>query len=176
MTPEDRNTLLAYARTCVEVAMEREPLPALKHPPESLLTPNGVFVTLRSDGKLRGCLGILETKDPLWKCVGEMAEASACRDYRFLPLRPGEPFTVEISILSPSFSIAPDQIHVGKHGLIVECSGHRGVLLPHVAIENKWTPSQFLEQTILKANLSLKASHEEDFSLKAFTTVLISEI
>ena len=175
MSPEDRNTLLVFARQCVQAALEHKVLPTLNNPSEALSYDKAAFVTLRSHGQLRGCIRQLKATGPLWKCVQEMAESSACRDHRFSPLQPGDPFTLEISILSPSFPISIPQIQVGLHGLIVEMKGKRGVLLPHVATENGWTPLQFLEQTLLKANLPVTSMEDPNLKLEAFTTDLLSE-
>ena len=175
MNPEDRNTLLAYARTCVQAAMERGTLPELRNPSPPLSAFGAAFVTLRSRGNLRGCIGQIQAMTSLWKSVRDMAEASATRDPRFSPLQPGDPFQVEISIISDSFSISPDQVRVGTHGLIVEREGLRGMLLPHVAIENDWTATRFLEQTVLKAGLPKEAIDDPNLELRAFTAELISE-
>ena len=53
---------------------------------------HGAFVTLRRtrDGELRGCVGQLESSDPLVETVAAMAVAAATRDGRFDPVTAGE--------------------------------------------------------------------------------------
>jgi AMMECR1 domain-containing protein len=46
---------------------------------------------------------------------------------------------------------------VGKHGLVIAKAGKRGLLLPQVAVEHKWTRETFLERTCLKAGLPKNA-------------------
>ena len=176
MSREDCNTLLAYVRTCVKAAMERVTVPSLLDPSQPLLEKKATFVTLRTEGDLRGCIGQLDAIDPLWKSARDMSIAAACKDYRFPPLKPEDPFQIEISILSPPELISKEDIIVGKHGLIVEAHGKRGVLLPHVATEYKWNETTFLEKTIQKANLPKSIIKSSELTLKAFQTFLITEL
>ena len=65
---------------------------------------------------------------------------------------------IEISILSPEREMrSPDEIEIGRHGLIVESGLRRGTLLPQVAAERQWDVATFLEHTCLKAGLSVDA-------------------
>jgi uncharacterized protein (TIGR00296 family) len=69
---------------------------------------------------------------------------------------PGElaDIDIELSILGPLESIsAVEQIEIGRHGLLVELGWHRGLLLPQVATEWKWTRETFVAQTCHKAGL-----------------------
>ena len=156
--------------------MERETVPSLQNPSQPLLLKKATFVTLRTEGALRGCIGQIEAIDSLWKSAKEMSIAAACKDYRFPPLKPEDPFKIEISILSPPEEISKEGIIIGKHGLIVEAHGKRGVLLPHVATEHKWNKSTFVEKTIQKADLPKSIIMSSDFVLKAFQTFLITEL
>jgi uncharacterized protein (TIGR00296 family) len=81
---------------------------------------------------------------------------------------------VEISILSPLKSIAPEQIVVGRHGLVVSRGSYRGLLLPQVAVENGWDAATFLEQTCLKAGLPADA-WRRGATLQAFTAEVFGE-
>ena len=85
-----------------------------------------------------------------------MAIAAATQDPRFSPVTPDElPYiSLEISILSPIKEIKdPFEIEIGRHGLYIAQGKKRGVLLPQVAIENRFDRFTFLEQTCLKAGL-----------------------
>jgi AMMECR1 domain-containing protein len=87
-------------------------------------------------------------------------------DPRFPPVRQEElsALNIEISLLSPPEPIRPEQIEIGRHGLLVvsapplvskgEPSVKRGLLLPQVAIEHGLTAEQFLDETCRKADLS----------------------
>ena len=84
---------------------------------------------------------------------------AAFHDPRFLPVSPEEApgLEVEISVLSPLRPIAPEEVVVGRHGLVVSRGSYRGLLLPQVAVENGWNAATFLEQTCLKAGLPTDA-------------------
>lgn len=118
----------------------------LPHSP-TLLEQRGVFVTLHYQGKLRGCLGEIETDLPLYKSIQELAVAAATKDWRFNPVTPAElsEISVEISILTkPSKVNDWQKIELGKHGVIVARDGQKGVFLPQVATEGKFKLEEFL--------------------------------
>jgi uncharacterized protein (TIGR00296 family) len=61
---------------------------------------------------------------------------------------------IEISLLGPLEPVAdPQDIVVGRDGLVVERGWSRGLLLPQVATEWGWGAEQFLEHTCQKAGL-----------------------
>jgi AmmeMemoRadiSam system protein A len=116
----------------------------------------GVFVTLRSDTELRGCIGSLDGSRPLVDLVAHCAVAASFEDPRFLPLSEAElaHVALEISILTlPELVLDPGDIEVGRHGLIVEQGPRRGLLLPQVPVEWNWDRETFLAETCLKAGL-----------------------
>jgi len=128
---------------------------------EALRQPRASFVTLKSAGKLRGCIGSLQAIRPLVEDISHNAFAAAFSDPRFPPLREDEYDGLEfhISILSLpepiTFSSEQeliDQIRPGIDGLILEDKGHRGTFLPSVW-ESLPTSEQFWSQLKLKAGL-----------------------
>jgi AmmeMemoRadiSam system protein A len=157
LSPEDRTTLLELARQTVEAAASGSDLPNLRNPNGPLREKGAVFVTLRSGGELRGCIGHVEAHVPLWESVRDMAAAAAGRDTRFTPVRPDEVpgLQYEISVLSPMTPLRPEEIVVGTHGLYVKCDGvASGLLLPQVAVEWDWDSHEFLRRTFEKAGLA----------------------
>jgi AmmeMemoRadiSam system protein A len=129
---------------------------------------SGVFVTLKLDGQLRGCLGTLDCLDDLASEVARCAAAAASADPRFPPVTVHEllALTLEVSVLGPLERIDPHvltmagavaSMTIGLHGLVVERGRHRGLLLPQVATEREWSPEQFLRQTCIKAGLAPEA-------------------
>jgi len=138
----------------------------------------GAFVTIKKHGELRGCIGIIEPRFPLYQVVAEMAEKAALCDPRFEPLRKEEldELDLEISVLSPPKEIENiEKIEVGHHGLIVERSFHKGLLLPQVAIENNWNREEFLEYTCMKAGLAKDSYQFPDIHLFIFTASVFGE-
>ncbi len=125
-------------------------------PSPHLAEPRGVFTTLYSEGKLRGCVGFPVAAHSLFKAVAETARAAASEDPRFAPVSPPEARTLQISIsvLSQLRPVGVDEIEVGRHGLVISEGTRRGLLLPQVPVEHGWDRNTFLEQTCLKAGLS----------------------
>ena len=125
-------------------------------PSTHLAEPRGVFTTIYSDGRLRGCVGFPLAILPLFKAVAETARAAASEDPRFAPvgLLEARTLRISISILSPLSSITPSKVEIGTHGLVISHGSRRGLLLPQVPVEHGWDRNTFLEQTCLKAGLS----------------------
>lgn len=107
----------------------------------------GAFVTLRKEGKLRGCIGRFDPDQPLYTTIKEMAIAAATRDSRFSPVTTEEldQVEIEISILTPLKLINTiDQVQLGKHGIYIKKGLNKGTYLPQVALDTNWTKEEFL--------------------------------
>lgn len=148
--------MLEIARSAVAdtVAGRASQPAALDDPPPA----SGVFVTLKKNGLLRGCIGTVECRQPLAEEIARAAVSAAREDPRFPPVSTDElpGLDVEISVLGPLERIDPldpDSIVVGRHGLVVEQGWRRGLLLPQVAPEWGWDREQFLAHTCRKAGL-----------------------
>lgn len=154
LTPEDRHRLLALARRALETRVHGAGTAPVRAAEPSRIV-RGAFVSIHRRGQLRGCLGRLEPL-PLGGLIADLARAVADSDPRFDAVAPDElgDLRIEISVLTPTREIdSPDEIEVGRHGLIVEQRGRRGLLLPQVAPERGWDRLTFLEQACLKAGL-----------------------
>jgi uncharacterized protein (TIGR00296 family) len=151
---------LVLARRTVEAAVRREAYERGVLPPV-FGERRGVFVTLTEDGQLRGCIGLPYPVAPLADAIVEAGASAALRDPRFRPVQPAElpMLRVEVTVLTtPSPIPGPaenraDHVEVGRHGLIVRDQRTSGLLLPQVATEYGWTPTEFLDQTCNKARL-----------------------
>jgi AmmeMemoRadiSam system protein A len=139
----------------------------------------GAFVTLktRAEGRLRGCIGHLEADRPLEQAVQEMAIAAATEDPRFPAVTPEELDTLglEISVLSPLERVRPEDVEVGRHGLLVQFRGRRGLLLPQVAVAQRWDRETFLDHTCRKAGVPAESWRDPDCVLLAFTATVFAE-
>ena len=173
----ERQRLLELARQALEASVRHNDLPAAEEPEGALREPCGAFVTLRKSRQLRGCIGVVEALKPLYQTVQECALAAALHDPRFQPVEPDElpELRIEVSVLSPLVEVTPDQIEVGRHGLLVSLGERRGVLLPQVAVEWKWDGRRFLEETCLKAGLP-KSAWQGGAKIQAFTTQAFGEL
>lgn len=125
--------------------------------PESpLMKLHGVFVTLKRDGKLRGCMGTVTGNSPLYLNIWDIARSAAFSDPRFPALTKAEwPTTsLEISVLSEPVVVKDiKNIKIGDDGLILSYNGKSGVFLPQVPVENNWNLDQYLDQLCLKAGV-----------------------
>ncbi|MBS3762824.1 MAG: AMMECR1 domain-containing protein, partial [Planctomycetes bacterium] len=83
LSEKDREELLRIAREAVEAAVAGKQVPKEKIENENLQGKQGAFVTLKTNGNLRGCIGRFTADQPLWKTVREMAVSAATQDPRF---------------------------------------------------------------------------------------------
>jgi AmmeMemoRadiSam system protein A len=173
-TSEERGLLLQFAHAAIiSVAENREPPAA--NPQPHLCEPRGVFTTLYLHGALRGCVGFPSPVLPLYRAVMDSARAAASEDPRFQPVRPTEAheLRISISVLSPLRRILPEEVEIGRHGLVITDGGRRGLLLPQVPVEHGWDRVTFLEQVCRKAGLPPHAWRGAQ--LEAFTAEVIED-
>jgi AmmeMemoRadiSam system protein A len=174
---EDRRLLLQRARQAVTEAISQSQVPS-EIPKQGIFGERrGVFVTLHVRGRLCGCIGVIECNQPLGESIVQCAADAAVRDPRFSPLRPEEldDLNIEISILSPPAPIQPEEIEIGRHGLLVVWEKQRGILLPQVAAEHRFSREQFLEETCRKAALPRQAWRQGDVRIFGFTCEVFAE-
>lgn len=174
---EDQRLLFALARDAIRRHLERLAPPALPGGRPALDEVRGVFVTLHRGDELRGCIGHAIGRLPLAEAVRELAVSAAARDRRFAPVARAEldELTVELSVLSALAPIRPEEVQVGRHGLVVRDEGRAGLLLPQVASERGWAAAEFLEHTCRKAGLPPDAWRRTGAELLAFTCDLFIE-
>jgi AmmeMemoRadiSam system protein A len=156
LTQAEKDELKKLAYNSLRSRFNPAYIPKLELDSEVLKDNRGAFVTLKIDGQLRGCIGLVEGIKPLYQAVIEMAQAAAFEDPRFPSLQKQEVdnIDIEISVMSPLKQIRDlNLIEVGKHGLVIRHGYHSGLLLPQVAREYNWDRITFLEQTCLKAGL-----------------------
>jgi AmmeMemoRadiSam system protein A len=136
----------------------------------------GAFTTLHLNGKLRGCIGYVMPTHSLYRTVAETARSAAFDDPRFKPVTRDEVagLEIEISVLSPLQPIRPEEVVVGRHGLVIHKGLRRGLLLPQVPVEWGWDRETFLAQTCKKAGLALDA-WEHGAEIQAFTAEAFDE-
>ena len=102
--------------------------------PSEMAERAGVFVSLKKDGELRGCIG---TFAPTTKNIAEEilqnAASAALRDPRFPPVKKEEldalVYSVDV-LTEPELVAGADVLDVKKYGVIVEYRARKGLLLP----------------------------------------------
>ncbi|MFC1936229.1 AmmeMemoRadiSam system protein A [Chloroflexota bacterium] len=178
LNADQKAVLLDLAYRSIDNYVRKQPFPDIKLDDPDLLQLSGVFVTIWNKSGLRGCIGHVNADMQLYKAVQEMAVSAASRDPRFDSLTEDElleGIKVEISVLSPMARVKTiDEIIIGKHGLMIEQRGRRGLLLPKVASDRGWSKETFLEHLCMKAGLP-RDSWQQDSVLYIFTAFEFGE-
>ncbi len=176
---EEKQLLLKIARTSIEnylgtgdnIDIDTEKYPILKQQ-------IGAFVTLTKYDNLRGCIGYIFSDDYLYETIHNAAIQAAFHDPRFPAVSKNEikDIKLEISLLSPPFKMnSYDDIVIGKHGLIVNDHGRRGLLLPQVPVEHHMNKDQYLSSLCLKAGLQADLWRQKLLNIEMFTATVFSE-
>jgi len=176
--PEEQKILLDLARRTLEHYQrtgKTSPPPFAPSGRESLRRRAGLFVTLHTDGKLRGCIGNVTPVEPLEEAVPQLTLAAALDDPRFDPLSPDERgVELEISILTPMKRVlSPEDVRAGEHGALLRLGVRQGLLLPQVATERGWNTEQFLKALGVKAGAGTQACWDPQAKLYVFRAQVI---
>lgn len=179
LSPEQRSRLLQIARHSIECVLNGA-RPALNADEfdADLRRPSGAFVSLHTKGReLRGCIGSIQAVHPLYHAVSTSAINAAFRDPRFYPLQKSElpHIHIEVSVMSPIVPAVPDDIEVGRDGIIISRGRYAGLLLPQVATEYGWDRRTFLSQTCVKAGLAPDAWRSTECKIEKFSAEVFGE-
>jgi AmmeMemoRadiSam system protein A len=174
---DEQDALLALARSAIVAALTGQAPKTSANEPGCFDLRRGVFVTIHVYGKLRGCIGVIETREPLRAMIVHCATSAAFHDSRFPALCADElsGLQIEISVLSELMPIESDKIEIGKHGLLINSAHRHGLLLPQVAVEHQLTREEFLEETCRKAGLPRDAWRKPETQLSVFTCQVFHE-
>lgn len=122
----------------------------------------GVFVSIKDRGGLRGCMGITAgLENNLANEVISNAIKACSQDPRFpaVEIEELEHLIISVDVLSPSEKIVdPTQLDPKKYGVIVTHSYKRGLLLPN--LEGIDTPEEQIKIALNKAGISPKETYE----------------
>lgn len=96
----------------------------------------GVFVSIKKEGRLRGCIGTIQpVQDSVAEEIIENAISAAVRDPRFSPIGPEEldKLTISVDVLGATEEIdSPNKLDVRRYGVVVTKGYKRGLLLPNL--------------------------------------------
>ena len=115
---------------------------------------------------------------PLFETVCNAAIQASQNDPRFPSVHQSEinDLSIEISVLSEPFPLhSYDEIEIGKHGLILEEKGRRGLLLPQVPLEHHMNREQYLDAICQKSGFSSGYWRTKQLKLNAFTATVFCE-
>lgn len=125
-----RRTIEEYVRTGRRIAVP-EGLPK-----EMYENRAGVFVSIKKEGRLRGCIGTIQAvRGSIAEEIIENAVSASSKDPRFSPIEPRELDTLSISVdvLGDTEEIeSSDQLDVRRYGVVVTKGYRRGLLLPNL--------------------------------------------
>jgi AmmeMemoRadiSam system protein B/AmmeMemoRadiSam system protein A len=181
LSGQEQRTLLSLARKTIlhYLTHQTEPLPGDLgiEITEAMAQKRAAFVTLKKRGRLRGCIGDILPRVPLYQSVINNAIHSAFHDTRFEPVTQSEchHLTLGISALTvPSPVASFQEIRIGTDGVILRKGARSAVFLPQVAPEQGWDITQTLTHLSLKAGLPAHA-WQEDAEFLVFQADVFSE-
>jgi len=143
----------------------------IKAAPPTLLQKRGVFVTLRKNGMLRGCIGYPFPIKTIVEAVVDNTINAASEDPRFPPVQPHEltEITIEITVLGEFQPINNiKDIIIGKHGLYLENGWYSALFLPSVPVEQRWSREEYVQHLCEKAGLSRDCWRDKNTRLYVF--------
>ncbi len=183
-TPAERKTLLKIARDALKLHLSErkrlDPRSGAYNLTNAMTADGAAFVTLKHEEQLRGCIGDIFARRPLIDCVVDNAISAATRDPRFV----GNHVTaaelpeihIEISVMSPLREVSsPDEIVLGRHGVVLSRDRQRSVYLPQVATQTNWSKPMFLSRLSAKAGLAPDAWRQADTKFEVFTAEVFAE-
>lgn len=184
LTIDEGRRAVSLARKALKAYVDRRERIAPEDLPPAFSERVGVFVTLHEDGELRGCIGYPEPVMELGLAIVDSAINAGANDPRFPRVRSEElpKIEIEVTVLTPPrpYDVRnrdlPEAVKIGKHGLIVRRGIWSGLLLPQVATEWGFDPTDFLCQTCIKAGLPPDSWIDEETEVLYFEGQVFAEV
>lgn len=184
LTDVDKALLLSLARQSIAHHINNSgELEPSEPQNKALHAPAATFVSLHSDGELRGCIGTLAAAHPLYASVCQNARAAAFGDPRFEPLseKELEEICIEISVLTEPkemrFSSPAELLQKlvpGEHGIIIQLGSRSATFLPQVWHELP-EKERFLSHLCMKAGLGSDAWQNSKLRVWTYGADVFSE-
>lgn len=181
---KDGKSLIEFSHKVIENYVKDDMVLEITEAPPKFREKRGVFITLKVNGALRGCIGHPLPVMPLIEAVRDLSISSATEDFRFEPISKKEldALRVEVSILTVPSALklkerrdTPNMVKVGRDGLIIALGRSRGLLLPQVAVEEGWDSEQFLQKTCWKAGLPEDSWLNPKTDILTFQSLIFTE-
>lgn len=135
---EKEDPYVRLARYAIETFVQTGKRPEVPQglPQELCQTRAGAFVSLKEDGKLRGCIGTIQAvRDSLAEEIVNNAVSACSEDPRFSLVEAWEVerLTISVDVLGETEKItSPGELDVARYGVIVTRGARRGLLLPNL--------------------------------------------
>jgi AmmeMemoRadiSam system protein A len=186
MNKQDKKYLLRLARRTLQKYFQDKEVLQIEEDnlPQTLKEKRGTFVTLWKNQKLRGCIGDLANKKPIYQSVIDNSMASALIDPRFMALKKDElnDIKIEISILSelkkiPNFA-SPNSFlkYLNKHqsGILIKKGAYQATFLPQVW-EELTSAETFISHLCEKAGLDKNEWGKMNLEVYGYTAEVFKE-
>ncbi|MDP8253964.1 MAG: AmmeMemoRadiSam system protein B, partial [Candidatus Kaelpia aquatica] len=181
LTEVEKKSLLKLSRKTLEYYIKEKKIPKTEdlgiELTENLKKNRGAFVTLHKEKRLRGCIGEILPRKPLYQVVIERTIDAAVNDFRFTQVTESEldNITIEISALTPPQKVnSYKDIVIGQDGMLMKKGPRGAVFLPQVAPEQGWDLDTTLSHLSSKAGLEPSA-YKEGASFEVFQAEVFSE-
>lgn len=129
----------------------------------------GAFVSIKEDGRLRGCIGTIEASyESLAEEIINNAVSACSRDPRFSPVEPREleKLVITVDVLGETEPVASiEDLDVKRYGVVVNNGSRRGLLLPNLAGVNS------VARQIAIAKQKANIGEQEPVELERFQVV-----
>lgn len=159
--PVDASPLVRLAREAIDHYLHTGKVMSAPARQELLNRRAGVFVSLKQDDQLRGCLGTIEPEHQnLAEEIIANAISAASSDPRFEPVELHElqQLSISVDVLSEPVPTQYSQLDPAKLGLIASWKGRRGLLLPDLPGVD--TPQEQLKIVCSKAGIPWEKAEE----------------
>jgi AmmeMemoRadiSam system protein A len=179
----DGNKLLSFCRASLEKHFGIKNHDLTSWMDETMKKNYGVFVSLYNQGDLRGCIGHLETSEPLIEEIPYLSIAAATQDNRFHSVTADElnQITIELSLLTIPEKVEGrtaqekvDQIVPHVHGVILGQGFRKATFLPQVW-DSLSVKEDFFRHLSMKAGLSANAWQENETEYSVYQVQAFKE-
>lgn len=166
---EDAYVQLAR-RTIEEYIRNHNKIEVPRGLPEEMYTRRaGVFVSIKEEGRLRGCIGTIQAVHPsIAQEIIDNAVSASTRDPRFQPIEENEldKLTISVDVLGDTEKISStDELDVKRYGVVVSKGYKRGLLLPNL------DGVDTVEEQVAIAKRKAGIGEREEVSLERFEVV-----
>lgn len=172
----EKKELLGLARTTLENYLKDNKTIKPDTDNAKFLAKRGVFVTLRENGNLRGCIGYIEPVATIIEAVRDNAISAAVNDPRFPPVTASEleKIKIEISILTEPILTTLEEIITGRDGVVLRQGRQGATYLPQVW-EDLSNREEFFSSLCLKAGLDADCWQDPTTEFSKYQAIVFGE-